>query len=123
MSKSAKRMERIEFRASDAERQLVERLADQYNLTVSDLIRVLLKQATQRSPLLPNEQNLISKTQLHQLAELYRQLGAIHRVLHQTKLSNTASQTKATLAVEIALIDQLEELVKQIQKLIVQIVD
>jgi antitoxin component of RelBE/YafQ-DinJ toxin-antitoxin module len=123
MSKSAKRMERIEFRASDAERQLVERLADQYNLTVSDLIRVLLKQLAQRSPLLPNEQNLIPKTQLQQLAELYRQLGAIHRLLHQAKLSNTAPQTKATLAVEIALIDQLEELVKKIQKLIVQIVD
>lgn len=121
MSKAAKRLERIEFRASDEDRELAEQLAAQYDLSVSDLIRVLLKQAAQRSLLFPDQSRSLSKTKLLQLADLYRQLGAIHTVLDQVRKSNNVCQPEASIVVSVTLIDELDELIKQIQNLIVQI--
>lgn len=121
MSKAAKRLERIEFRASDEDRELAEQLAAQYDLSVSDLIRVLLKQAAQRSLLFPDQSRSLSKAKLLQLADLYRQLGAIHTVLDQVRKSNNVCQPETSLVVSVTLIDELDELIKQIQNLIVQI--
>ena len=121
MSKAAKRLERIEFRASDEDRELAEQLAAQYDLSVSDLIRVLLKQAAQRSLLLPDQSRSLSKAKLLQLADLYRQLGAIHTVLDRVRTSNNVCQPEASVVVSVTLIDELDELIKQIQNLIVQI--
>lgn len=121
MSKPAKRSDRIEFRASDEDRELAEQLAAQYDLSVSDLIRVLLKQATQRSLLFPDQPRSLSKAKLLQLADLYRQLGTIHTVLDQVRTSNKVCQPEASVVVSVTLIDELDELVKQIQSLVVQI--
>lgn len=121
MSKAAKRLERIEFRASDEDRELAEQLAAQYDLSVSDLIRVLLKQAAQRSLLFPDQPRSLSKAKLLQLADLYRQFGAIHTVLDQVRKSNNVCQPEASIVVSVTLLDELDELIKQIQNLIVQI--
>jgi uncharacterized protein (DUF1778 family) len=129
MPKSAKRLDRIEFRASDKDRELADQLAAQYDLSVSDLIRVLLKQAAQRttssrealSLLFPAQSRSLSKTKLLQLADLYRQLGAIHTVLDQVRTSNNVCQPEASIIVSVTLLDELNELIKQIQNLIVQI--
>lgn len=121
MSKSAKRCDRIEFRASDEDRELAEQLAAQYDLSVSDLIRVLLKQAVQRSLLFPAHPQSLSKAKLLQLADLYRQLGTIHTVLNRVRTSNKMCQPEASVVVSVTLIDELDELVKQIQRLVVQI--
>jgi antitoxin component of RelBE/YafQ-DinJ toxin-antitoxin module len=121
MPKSAKRLDRIEFRASDEDRELAEQLAAQYDLSVSDLIRVLLKQATQRSLLFPNQSRSLSKVKLLQLADLYRQLGAIHTVLDQVRKSNNMCQPETSIVVSVTLLDELDEVIKKIQNLIVQI--
>ena len=121
MSKAAKRLERIEFRASDEDRELAEQLAAQYDLSVSDLIRVLLKQAAQRSLPFSDHPRSLSKAKLLQLADLYRQLGAIHTVLDRVRTSNNVCQPEASVVVSVTLIDELDELIKQIQNLIVQI--
>lgn len=121
MSKSAKRYDRIEFRASDEDRELAEQLAAQYDLSVSDLIRVLLKQATQRSLLFPDQPRSLSKAKLLKLADLYRQLSVIHTVLDQVKTSSNLGQPEASIVVSVTLLDELNELINQIQNLIVQI--
>jgi uncharacterized protein (DUF1778 family) len=129
MPKSAKRLDRIEFRASDEDRELAEQLAAQYDLSVSDLIRVLLKQAAQRttssrealSLLFPAQSRSLSKTKLLQLANLYRQLGAVHTVLDQVRKSSNVYQPEASIVVSVTLLDGLDEMIKQIQNLIVQI--
>ncbi|KAM3090272.1 hypothetical protein ACKFKG_30235 [Phormidesmis sp. 146-35] len=121
MPKSTQRLDRIEFRASDEDRELAEQLATQYDLSVSDLIRVLLKQAAQRSLLFPDQSRSLSKTKLLQLAGLYRQLGAIHTVLDQVRKSSNVYQPEASIVVSVTLLDELDEMIKQIQNLIVQI--
>lgn len=123
MPKSAKRLDRIEFRANDEDRELVEQLTTQYDLTMSDLIRVLLKQAAQRSFLLSGQQRVPSTLRLQQIADLYRQLSAMHTVLDRVKTSNGVHQPDATIVVNVALMEELDELIQQIQKLIVQMFD
>jgi len=121
MPKSTQRLDRIEFRASDEDRELAEQLATQYDLSVSDLIRGLLKQASQRALVLPDQSRSLSKTKLLQLADLYRQLGAIHMVLDQVRKSSNVYQLEASIVVSETLLDELNELINQIQNLIVQI--
>lgn len=121
MSKAAKRLNRIEFRASDEDRELAEQLAAQYDLSVSDLIRVLLKQAAQRSLLFPDQSRSLSKAKLLQLADLYRQFSAIHAVLDQVRKSSNVCQPETSIVVSVTLLDELDRLIKQIQNLIVQI--
>lgn len=121
MPKSTQRLDRIEFRASADDRKLAEQLATQYDLSVSDLIRVLLKQAAQRSLLFPDQSRSLSKAKLLQLADLYRQLGAIHTVLDQVRKSSDVYQPEASVVVSVTLLNGLDEVIKKIQNLIVKI--
>jgi hypothetical protein len=105
MAKTAKYPHRIEFRATTEEYCLAEQLAAQCDLTVSDLLRVLLKQAASAD---------VARSRT--LVALYQELGRIHRSLELSKSDDEQHiQLQATVVGEVA------NLVGEARRIIVQI--
>jgi hypothetical protein len=98
MAKTAKYPHRIEFRATVEEYQRAEQLAIQSDVTVSDLLRVLLRQAEPAD-----------STRTKQLIKLYQKLGFISK--HLSQLSTAQDSTPFDGAVE--LIDEARRLIVQ----------
>ncbi|MBN8563598.1 MAG: hypothetical protein J0L70_23955 [Leptolyngbya sp. UWPOB_LEPTO1] len=102
MAKTSKYPHRIEFRATAEEYQRAEHLASQSDLTVSDLLRVLLQQAESTDP-----------ARSQQLIQLYQRLGNIAKNLNQLN-TNYPSKSGSTS------LDEAVELINDARKLIVQ---
>jgi hypothetical protein len=102
MAKTSKYPHRIEFRVTAEEYQRAEQLASQSDLTVSDLLRVLLQQAESTDP-----------ARSQQLIQLYQRLGNIAKNLNQLN-TNYPSKSGSTS------LDEAVELINDARKLIVQ---
>lgn len=102
MAKTSKYPHRIEFRATAEEYQRAEQLASQSDLTVSDLLRVLLQQAEPPNP-----------TRTQQLIQLYQRLGNIAKNLNQLSATHPSKSGSTPF-------DEAVELINEARKLIVQ---
>ncbi len=100
MAKPTKYPHRIEFRATVEEYRQAEQLAIQSNVTVSDLLRILLRQAESADP-----------TRTKQLIKLYQRLGNISK--HLSKLSTAQDLGSTTFDEAVELIDEARRLMVQ----------
>ena len=105
MAKTARYPHRIEFRATAEEYRIAEQLATQCDLTISDLLRVLLKQAASAD-----------LTRSRTLITLYQELGRIHKCLESLKSGNAQQ-----IMLPAPVLDEAAELVNEARKIIVKI--
>lgn len=100
MGKTANFSHRIEFRATAEEYDLATQLAAEYNVTVSDLFRILLQQVAQEQPLSQS-----TSAHCRQLAVIYSRLSELHAELQRSKQC-----------------DEVTEWVSRARKIIIQII-